>query len=875
MESRLRARKHCLKRTLPQDEPGFLDELSARVTAAPDRVALFAPHSEPVTYSGLWAQIEAIARVATNAGLSRKDVVAVLLPDGSELFSLFLGLASVAICAPLNPKLSETELEISLMDLGARLLIVDGPDSRAAAVAQARGILVLERAAFSQCERATGARCEKPGLDDAAVLLQTSSTTGKPRIVPLSHLNLRAMTANTLRVLDLSEADRFLSMMPLFHLQGLLGSISQILTGGSVICTSGFEAENFPDWLEEFRPTWYTAGPALHSRILPIVQTRQDLLKHAALRFVRSIGAPLPPDLMASLESALHVPVLEGYGLTEAGMVTSNTLEWRKPGSAGRSGGLEVGIMGEAGNLAPAGGEGEIVVRGPAVMKAYRNDAEANRTTFRNGWLHTGDLGRLDEEDFLFVTGRVKEIINRGGEKIFPGEIDEVLAAHPAVAEAVAFGIPHPTLGEDVAAAIVLRPSEQVSVSELRRFTANRLTGFKVPRRILFVDRIPKGPTGKPKRSVLAAEAAAQVEPREAPASPIEKKLAAIWKRVLGVEQIGLQDDFFSLGGDSFAVALMFTEVESDLGVERPTLDESEFLANPDLSTLARVVSASRAAASRHTRRPQLPLVALQPRGSRIPFYCLPGADENPYYFRHLAQSLGQDQPFCVIRDVRPIETRGVYTVEEVASGHIESMRAAGERGPYLLGGHCYGGIVAFEMARQLVARGDEVRLLVLFEAPAPGYPKVLRHWKDYFRQSTRVMRGKLPAGLNELRSHLNVLRGLLRRRMVVARRRLLMRTGLRAAIEPLEKQDHPNMLAGRSYYPKPLACDVVQFVAADEPHSTIILDDPLLGWREFTLGVFTVRKNPGRAAAIFKPPCVRSLAAQLRTLLDGVNAVR
>ncbi len=279
----------------------------------------------------------------------------------------------------------------------------------------------------------------------------------------------------------------------------MLSSLAQFLAGGSVVSTSGFDSGMFLTSVEQFHPTWYTAAPALHSAILPLIETRPDVLDRFPLRFVRSIGAPLPQALLADLERALRVPVLEGYGMTEAGMVTSNALppQKRKTGSVGQSAGVEVAIIDKAEGLLPAGCEGQIAVRGPAVIRGYRNDAKADQNAFRGGWLLTGDIGYLDDEDFLFVTGRIKDIINRGGEKVLPQEIDEVLSTHPSVSEAVAFGVAHPTLGEDVAAAVVLTPGAAVSEAELRQFAAHRLGDFKVPRRIVFLDAIPKGPTGK------------------------------------------------------------------------------------------------------------------------------------------------------------------------------------------------------------------------------------------------------------------------------------------------------------------------------------------------------------------------------------------
>ncbi len=815
----------------------------------------------------------------TDAGLTRDDVVAVVMPDGPELLSIVLGVASVAICAPVNPALRNTEIESCLRNLGARALIINQAlNSPVGEVAGSLGIRLLD------AERAlsvSGPTClaQHGRASDIALVLQTSATTGEPRLVPLTHSNLRAMAANTRSILHLAAEDRFLSMMPLFHLTGLLSSLAQCLAGGSVISTSGFDSGMFLTWLEQFHPTWYTAAPALHNAILPLIQTRPDVLDRFPLRFVRSIGAPLPQALLAELERALRVPVLEGYGMTEAGMVTSNAPppQKRKPGSVGQSAGTEVAIMGEAETFLPAGCEGQIAVRGPAVIHGYRNNAEAGQSAFRDGWLLTGDIGYLDDEGFLFVTGRIKDIINRGGEKVLPQEIEEVLSTHPSVSEAVAFGVTHPTLGEDVAAAVALIPGASIAEPELRRFAAHHLADFKVPRKIIFLDAIPKGPTGKARRSELAgqfhAEASLNANPGET-LTPVEKKLQAIWKRILRIEEVGVGDDFFEAGGDSLGSALLMAEVEFEFGVDAALLNSSEFFATPTIKTLADMIASGTPASNERTRSP---LVALQPLGSRIPFLCIPGADENPYYFSDLARGVGQDQPFYVLRDPRPLEQRGVYTLEEHAAAFTAAIRSVRPRGPYVLGGHCYGGILAFEAARQLVAVGEEVSLLALFEVPTPGYPKVVRHWRKYFRQLKLLVwalaRGEVHATWANVRAHVQVLIGLLKRKAQAFTRRGLVGIGLKSVVGQIDRMERRNERAGRSYQPKQLRCKVVQFIAADERHSTLVLDDPRFGWRDHVGAGFSVQEVPGIADGIFKQPNVPELASRLRVLLDGVNA--
>jgi acyl-CoA synthetase (AMP-forming)/AMP-acid ligase II len=296
--------------------------------------------------------------------------------------------------------------------------------------------------------------------------------------------------------------------MPPFHIHGLIAAVLATLeAGASVVCTPGFDAMKFFSWLSEFKPTWYTAVPTMHQAILARAARNPEAAAASRLRLIRSSSASLPPQVLAELERVFQAPVVEAYGMSEAAhQMASNPLppQVRKPGSVGPSGGPEIAIMNEAGDLLAARETGEVVIRGENVTAGYENNPEANRTAFTNGWFRTGDQGFLDEDGYLHLTGRLKEIINRGGEKISPREVDEVLLDHPAVAQVVTFALPHEKLGEEVAAAVVLASGEAPTARELREFAAQRLADFKVPRKFVFLDEIPKGPTGKPQRIGLA-----------------------------------------------------------------------------------------------------------------------------------------------------------------------------------------------------------------------------------------------------------------------------------------------------------------------------------------------------------------------------------
>ncbi|MFN4141450.1 acyl--CoA ligase [Aestuariivirga sp.] len=488
--------------------------LDARDTGAP---AISASGRPDLTYGLFAALCEDVAASLRARGLARNDKLAIVLPNGPEMAASFVAAASAVTAAPLNPAYREDEFHFYMDDLKARALLVEeGSTSPAIAAAQRLGVPVLrlhparEAGAFTLSGEGVGPAAGQ-GLaeaSDVALVLHTSGTTSRPKIVPLTHANLLASAGNIRNTLRLTEADRCLNIMPLFHIHGLVAAILATLSaGGSVFATPGFNALKFFSWMDEARPSWYTAVPTMHQAILARAERNEEVIKANPLRFIRSSSASLPVPVFHALEAAFSCPVIEAYAMTEnAHQMTSNQLPpgKRKPGFVGCAAGPEVAIMAPDGRLLAAGEEGEVVTRGPNVTPGYENNPKANESGFAFGWFHTGDQGLMDEDGFLKITGRLKEIINRGGEKIAPMEVDEVLMEHAAVHQAVTFAMPHDKLGEEVAAAVVLREGMSASERELQDFANGRLAAFKVPKRILVLDEIPKGATGKLQRIGLA-----------------------------------------------------------------------------------------------------------------------------------------------------------------------------------------------------------------------------------------------------------------------------------------------------------------------------------------------------------------------------------
>ncbi|MBD2208284.1 AMP-binding protein [Nostoc linckia FACHB-104] len=699
------------------------DLIAAAVEQNPNGIAIASPGRLPITYGRLYSHIQDTIKTLNSKGLGRNDRIAIVLPNGSDMATAFLGVAACATSAPLNPAYSASEFDFYLGDLNAKALIVQsGIDSPAKEVAVAHNIPIIElipqqeSGIFHLIGDTKLQRVDRAvtSSEDIALVLHTSGTTSRPKIVPLTQANLCTSAENIKKALDLRQSDRCLNVMPLFHIHGLIAAVlSSLASGGNVVCTSGFDAAKFFEWIELFEPTWYTAVPTMHQAVLGEVETNHKIIKECPLRLIRSSSSALPPQVMEGLERAFSVPVIEAYGMTEAAhQIACNPLppQKRKVCSVGITAGPEIAIMDEVGNLLAIDEIGEIVIRGNNVTKGYESNPQANSNAFTNRWFRTGDQGYIDSDGYLFITGRLKELINRGGEKISPREIDEVLLDHPGVAQVVCFAVPHPTLGENVAAAIVLHQNVTVTEREIYEFAAKRLADFKVPTQVVFVEEIPKGSTGKVQRIGLADKLASKLKAAfVAPTTQIEKVLTEIWAEVLGVEEVGIQDNFFALGGDSLRATQIMLRLKASFQVDLPlgTLFQA-----PTIEQLAKFLHSPQ-----ECSYPWYSLVPIQPSGFRPPLFGI-----HILGYKHLANYLGLEQPIYGLRyglagsttDHKPtLPSR----IEDLAAHYIEEMRTFQPEGPYFLMGLCFGGEVAFEMAQQLIAQRQEVALLVLFDS--------------------------------------------------------------------------------------------------------------------------------------------------------------
>jgi len=831
--------------------------LTEQVQQHPEAVVLLAPGHQPLTYRRLLRQVEETVSWLRASGIERSDRVALVLPEGPEMAVAFLAVATGATCAPLNPAYRASEYAAYFAALRPKaLLVASGMDTPAVAVAKAQGIMVLDVLLHHEAEAGTftlqGPRAVcvcRPAYaqpDDVALLLHTSGTTSRPKIVPLTHANLYHSVGNIQAALALSPDDRCLNVMPLFHIHGLVGTLlASIVAGASVVCTPGFYAPQFFEWMAAFHPTWYTAGPTIHQAILARATEHLEVIARTPLRFIRSSSAALPPQVLAALEQVFGIPVIEAYGMTEAAyQIAINPMPpgRRKPGSVGMAAGPQIGIMDAQGTLLAPGETGEIVIRGANVMQGYADDPTANALAFTAGWLRTGDMGFLDAEGYLFLTGRIKELINRGGEKIAPREVDDVLMDHPAVAQAVTFALPDPRLGEDVAAAVVLRQSDAATELELQKFVSQRLAAFKVPRCIVMLDALPKGPTGKLQRLGLATALGLADTPQEsdpehtrpvrdktyvAPRDELELQLVQIWEPLLGVQPIGAQDNFFELGGHSLLAVHVFAQMEKIFGASFPLALLYQAPTIAQLATLLR----------EQQHLPPSRLLAFRNGGAKPPFFSVHFGD------RRLAHCVEDDQPWYGLHLPSWDGNRNPRTVEAIAAEYIHRIRALQSQGPYFLGGYSFGGVVAFEMAHQLHRQEQAVALLVLvnptdWRRATRGQPTVIRYLKGLGRKMV-WMAGELY---------------LVRGRRIPARLRQRYTTEM-------------NLRTVRTYMPQTYPGRLVLF------QSTQNGTDVRNTWGLLAADGFELHEVPGDHFTLFEEPYVHVFIAQLTACLQQAQA--
>ena len=734
--------------------PDIMSLLRSQAELRPFAIAIEHDGKPLFSYAALAKRVEGLSQRLHGLGVSasgKRSRVGMVLPNGPDMSIALLAVTRLGVALPFNPVYTAAEFEAYFDETGIEFLLTRR-DAAAAAIEVAGKlglpVLYLEELGGGD-ERAAAGICE-PLPDDVAMVLLTSGSTGRAKRVPLSHRNVCTSARDVCRSMSLSPADRCLSMWEQFHIGGLVDLlIAPLHSGGTVIATSGFDAAEFFRLLAASKPTWFQGVPATLGEL--VFHAGRNAIEPAgsSLRLLRSVAAALSPALMQELETLFGVPVIQTFGMTEAGPLISATRlppAIRKPGSVGTSCGPEIAVMGPAQQRLGAGDTGEIAVRGENVFAGYEDDAEANAAAFRAGWFYTGDTGYVDADGHLFLTGRTKEMINRGGEKVNVREVDDALLQHEAVAEAAAFPIKHRTLGEEVAAAVALKPARVASEADLRQFLAPRLSAFKVPRRIFFLERLPRNAVGKIDRLALAKSASEQAGAESSGSggelSEIEAQIAAIWARELGVQRVGLDENFFELGGDSLSGLRVFLAIETIIG--RPLPPE----AMTDLTTVRAMARSASEAASAPlaqgaqsaselgneqyrsivaimamgripTVRPGSALKVMNPAGTRTPMiWCF---NSPATEMMALGKYHDPDQPLYGLFSGGRIFDRGDETLLEIARLYVAEILEQFPTGPLVIGGNCQGGRVAFMLANMLKDAGREVEALCCLDFAQPN----------------------------------------------------------------------------------------------------------------------------------------------------------
>ena len=548
-----------------------------------DEPAIIASRFQPLSYRDLQKQIHTIGSRLREAGFDRNARIAIALPDGPEAALAIVGIACAAVAIPFNSRLTVPEFDRRLTLLRPNaMILVRGSPSAARIVAERHGIAIVETSLGEAGKLALDPVVQKIGpavladktdADAPAFILESSGTTSDPKFIPYSHRNMLTAAERLRAWFGLTPEDRCLSVSPVYHGRGLKVSVfTPLLTGGSVAFPIDASSLNPSEWLEALRPTWYKAGPTVHLAMFEKARAQPKTKNMHSLRFILSGSASLPTNVREGLQAALEVPVLEVYACSEAGQVASNLPppSPSKPGTCGIPWPQSVIIAGENGRCLPQGQRGEVLVGGPTVTSGYLDAPDLNRTAFIDGWFRTGDIGSLDEEGFLTIHGRLAEVINRGGQKIAPPEIEHALMLHPEVAEAAAFAVPHPRLGEDVGAAIVLRAGSTITPTDLRMFLNDQLAPFKIPRRIVVLDQLPKGASGKVQRLQLSKKLSKEEKNKSQEADELngnlQSELLQLWTRLLGTTDITVDDDFFLKGADSVLATELLIEIEKLTG---------------------------------------------------------------------------------------------------------------------------------------------------------------------------------------------------------------------------------------------------------------------------------------------------------------------
>jgi acyl-CoA synthetase (AMP-forming)/AMP-acid ligase II/thioesterase domain-containing protein/acyl carrier protein len=848
----------------------------------PHRPALLQHGIDPLSYSGLLKSIDAMGATLNSWGFGRNDRIAIVHPGGRDMAAAIMGIWCYATPVPLNPESTLGEFAIQLRDMRVKAIaIVTDMDTPARRAAADMDLPILDLQAddnggmkligTSRAEAPSTANAGPVQADDIVAVLATSGTTSHSKIVPIRHRQLIARNALAARDLGITVDDRSLNMLRLYHSGGLGQGISTpLIAGSSVAVLTDFSVDGIFETLNKEQVTWCAASYAVYHAIHPHLETYRPTIERIAsrLRFMRSGTGPLNAAVAEKVEAAFGVPIVVTYGTSEAGSSTSDPPDRPRPdrSSVGKRAHDGVDILGETGTPLPHGATGEIAVRGPTVFDGYENDDAANRIAFMGEWFRTGDLGYFDDDGYLFITGRIKEMINRGGQNITPVEIDHALLAHPDIIAASSFPIPHATLGEDVAAAVVPRDGATLDQGALSQFLRGRLADYKVPRQLIFTEEIPKGPTGKVQRHKLAEIFSTTPDAPAPPATtsnrkptPLERQLQSLWAAALGRDHVGLDDDFFQLGGDSLQAVELFLRIEKTLGHPLP---RSVLFEAGTVAAMAKHIEASSSTDC---------VVPIRPDGRRPPLFCIHDINGQVLNFRALAQYLDDDQPVYGVQSVGLDHTEPpLVRIEDMAVRYITEIRQVQPAGPYYIGGYSMGGWIAYEIAQQLRQMGQPVALLALFDTnPRQGHGRAtLSGWMGHHRNRLSELKAAdIGPYLTQRLLNMGTMAATKSRERLFSTAWRIAENRGKAIPAMLNRPTEANLMAVRSYQPRRYDGDAVLLKAA--PYAWMP-ENAHEGWRNLIGGDLEIRPVPGNHDNLLEEPHVRDVANALSECLTA-----
>jgi oxalate---CoA ligase len=705
--------------------------LAGHATRDPDAPAIVCPGIDTLSFGDLERHIQQIGAQLRGAGIGSDSRVGISLQRGPEAALLNVAICCAATVLPFNPNLPAADLQEELKRVRVDALVLPADAAIPDWVSGGGDDFALFKvtkavSSFAQValEQVRPMRRAKPAgqvtAQSWAAIFRTSGTTGPSKRVPVTHENLIEMASKMQRWLALTPADRSACIMPMYYNAGFKATLLvPLLIGCSVALPASTSPHDFDRWLSELQPTWLTAAPTFLQAVVEKLRTRPAGMSAGSLRFVLSTASYLPDPTRVELERLLATPVVEFYGLCEAGMMTAPALppEQAKAGTVGRFPEGELAILDEQGAVLRPGRVGQVMLRGPSVMPGYLfDDIDGVPSGLQDGWLNTGDLGSVDEDGYLTIVGRTKEVINRGGEKIAPYDIERALLCHPSVHEAAAFALPHPRLGENVGAAVVLHPGVEATSTELIDFVYERLAPFQRPRNVHIVESLPVGPTGKISRPQLSAAFANTRQSTQQPEASLEIVIAEIWQRLLERVDIGMDDDFFEIGGDSLQATEMLLELEE---TTRHRINPSDVRAQLTIRLLCDKL-ASVAAAKKE-------VMTKVRSGHGTPLFLCHGdyCGWGFYAFR-LSERLKGDGPVYLLHSVLD-NANGIETIEEMTRRYLSDVEAVAPSGPIRVAGYCHGGLAALELVRCLERRGRTVEKIVLIDTFSINARPVMR----------------------------------------------------------------------------------------------------------------------------------------------------